>query len=201
MLVNEINPLEHRTTLANADQSFVARWSPRAFSRDVITPDTMATLIEAARWAPSCFNAQPWRFAAAYRDTQGFDSLLDTLAQANQTWACAAGALVAVISRTQYERNGNPAPTHSFDTGAAWMSLAMQAHHMGLITHGMQGFDQDAARQVLQVPDIYDLPAIIAVGYPGDIATLDPDLQVREIPSDRKSTDEILFTNTFGGLA
>ena len=110
------------------------------------------------------------------------------------------GALIAVISRTEYERNGKPAPTHSFDAGAAWMSLALQAEHMGLVSHGMQGFDAAAARDVLKVPGVYDLPALIAVGYPGDIAPLPEDYREHEAPSLRRPLHEILFTDTFEEL-
>lgn len=121
--------------------------------------------------------------------------------ETNQSWAKNAGALVGVASRTRYEHNDKPAPTHSFDTGAAWMSLALQAAHMGLVTHGMQGFDQAAARATFKVPAIYDLPAIIAVGYPGDVESLPADLKSREAPSPRKPLAEILHRNTFGELS
>ena len=179
---------------------FLQRWSPRTLSGEALTRDELETLIEAARWAPSCFNAQPWRFAYSLAGTPGFEALFATLVEGNQAWANRAGALVAVISRTEYERNGKPAPTHSFDVGAAWMSLALQAQHMGLVSHGMQGFDADAARDVLKVPSVYDLPALIAVGRPGDIDKLPEAYREREVPSLRKPLHEILFNDTFGEL-
>ncbi len=202
MNVTTISPNKHRTTTSGTDvlPMFRDRWSPRALSGDPIKEPDMLTLLEAARWAPSCFNAQPWRFGYALSGTDAFNQVLATLAEANQAWADRAGALLAVISRTEYEHNDKPAPTHSFDTGAAWMSLALQASNMGLVTHGMQGFDQDRARAVFQVPDVYDLPAIIAIGYPGNLNDLSEDYRERELPSSRKSLDDIAFKNNFGDL-
>ncbi len=179
---------------------FLQRWSPRALSGEPVTRAEIESLIEAARWAPSCFNAQPWRFAYALAGTPGFDAVFATLVEGNQAWAAQAGALIAVISRSEYEHNGKPATTHSFDAGAAWMSLALQAQHMGLVSHGMQGFDAAAARDVLSVPSVYDLPALIAVGHPGDIEKLPEPYRERETPSLRKPLQEIMFTNTFEEL-
>lgn len=203
MNVSDINAIDHRTPSngTSANDMFRDRWSPRAMSGKPLSDADMKTLIEAARWAPSCFNAQPWRFAYALAGTPAFDGVLATLADANQAWAQHAGALLAVISRTRYERNDKPAPTHSFDAGAAWMSLAFQATHMNLATHGMQGFDQQSAREIFKVPDIYDLPAVIAIGHPGEISALPEDYRDREQPSPRKSLDDILFRDNFGGVS
>ena len=112
-------------------------------------------------------------------------------------WAARAGALVALITRTLYERNDKPAPTHSFDGGAAWMSLALQAAELGLVTHAMQGFDAQAARHILSVPEAYDLPAIIAIGRPGDLDDLPESYRERERPSPRKALAEIMFEGGF----
>lgn len=202
MNVSSIDALSARSeeTSPTISEQFLQRWSPRALSGQAVKEAQINSLIEAARWAPSCFNAQPWRFAVARAGTEEFDRLLETLVDANQAWAKNAGALIAIISRTQYERNDAPAPTHSFDTGAAWMSVALQAQAMGLATHGMQGFDQDSARSVLAVPEVYDLPALIAIGYPGEVSSLPEDYQARETPSDRKLLAEILFNGNFEAL-
>jgi nitroreductase len=159
--------------------------------------EQLATLLEAARWAPSCFNAQPWRLAYALRDSEHWDPLFGCLVEGNRVWAERAGALIAVITRSEYERNDKPAPTHSFDGGAAWMSLALQASELGLVAHAMQGFDGDAARRALAVPEVYDLPAIIAVGHPGEIDDLPEGYREREKPSPRKALDEISFEGSF----
>lgn len=183
------------------DPRFLQRWSPRALSGKALTHEEMETLIEAARWAPSCFNAQPWRFAYALAGTDGFDRLFETLVEGNQAWAGKAGALVAVISRTKFEHNDKDAATHSFDAGAAWMSMALQSGMMGLVCHGMQGFDGTAARRVLAVPEVYDLPALIAVGHPGEIDDLPENFREKESPSKRKPLEEILFIDNFEDLA
>lgn len=202
MIVTEIDINAHRrSAVADLHPQFISRWSPRAMAGKTLDEAQMHSLLEAARWAPSCFNAQPWRFAYALRDSEHWQGLFDALVEANQLWVARAGALIAVASRRNYEHNDKPAPTHSFDAGAAWMSLALQAQHMGLVAHGMQGFDPQAARLALQLPDAYDLPAIIAVGYPGDIDALPEKLREREQPSGRKSPAEIAFRGNFAGLA
>lgn len=176
---------------------FPGRWSPRAMDGTPLTRNEIDTLIEAARWAPSCFNSQPWRFAYAVRDTDHWQPMFDCLAEGNRVWVRNAGALLAIITRRDFEHNGKPAPTHSFDGGAAWMSLALQAVELGLVAHGMRGFDNDAAREVLGVPDLYDLPAMIAVGRPGEIDELPDDVRERETPSPRKPIAEIAFEGDF----
>lgn len=202
MNVSTIDPLTARQVTEGLDvhPQFPGRWSPRAFDGQPLDEKTVLTLLEAARWAPSCFNAQPWRFAYVLRDGSGWDALLATLVDANRIWAQRAGALLAVISRSRYERNDQPAPTHGFDAGAAWMSLALQAAHLGLVSHGMQGFDQEQARSTLKVPEVYDIPAIIAVGAPGWLEDLPDDYRSREQPSDRKALGEIAFAGDFTGL-
>ena len=202
MNVLDIDAAEQRrqSGAPDIDPRFTGRWSPRAFSGQALTRPQIESLIEAARWAPSCFNAQPWRFAYALGGTDGFTALFETLVEANQAWAGKAGALIAVVSRSRYEHNDKPAPTHSFDAGAAWMSLALQARHMGLVAHGMQGFDAQAAREVLSLPEVFDLPALIAVGHPGNVEDLPEKYQEREKPSGRKSLDEILFKDDFSKL-
>jgi len=202
MNVLDIDAAEQRRQSGTpvVDPAFTSRWSPRALSGQALTRPQVESLVEAARWAPSCFNAQPWRFAYALSGTDGFTALFETLVEGNQAWAGKAGALLAVVSRSQYEHNDKPAPTHSFDAGAAWMSLALQARHMGLVAHGMQGFDARAAREVLSLPEIFDLPALIAVGFPGNVEDLPEQYQEREKPSGRKSLDEILFEDDFAKL-
>jgi len=202
MNVADIDALETRqiTPGTNPDAGFVGRWSPRAMAGTAISEAELRTLLEAARWAPSCFNAQPWRFAYALRDTEHWQPLFDTLVEGNQAWARNAGALIAVIARTEYEHNGKRAVTHEFDTGAAWMSLALQARHLGLIAHGMLGFDAAALRSALRVPDLYTTPAVIAVGHPGNLEDLPEGYREREVPSARKPLEEIAFIGDFGSL-
>ena len=182
-------------------EQFLDRWSPRAMTGQSLQESELLTLMEAARWAPSCFNAQPWRFAYVANGSAGWQDLLATLVPGNQAWAARAGALIAVVSRTEFEHNGASAPTHAFDAGAAWMSLALQASAMGLVAHGMRGFDLQAARDCLRIPELYDLQAIIAVGYPGRVEDLADAYQERELPSSRKALAEIAFAGGFELLA
>jgi nitroreductase len=181
-----------RTPEAQASEQFRMRWSPRAFTGEAVTVVQLQQLFEAARWAPSCFNSQPWRFVYATRDSQHWESLLGLLVDANQEWAHRAGALIAVVAKTTFD-NDKPAPTHSFDAGSAWMSMALQAREMGLVTHAMWGFHHDQAAETLGLPDDFATQAMVAVGYQGDKSVLSEKSQEREAPSPRKSIAEISF--------
>ncbi|MCB1644767.1 MAG: nitroreductase family protein [Pseudomonadales bacterium] len=198
MNVSDIDVRSVRTTTTSElHPLFLERWSPRAFAPRPISEEAVDALLEAARWAPSCFNAQPWRFIYAHRDTAEFARLLGLLAETNRVWAQHSSLLMVVISRNQFEHNDSPALTNSFDAGAAWMSLALQARHMGLAAHGMRGFDIDTTRVQLSIPALYDIEAMVAVGHPGDIATLPESYQARETPSGRRPLAEIAMTGTF----
>ncbi|MEM1231574.1 MAG: nitroreductase family protein [Pseudomonadota bacterium] len=196
----DANKLRAVTEGVAVDARFPGRWSPRAMSGAAVSQAQLDSLLEAARWAPSCFNAQPWRFAVVQRDSDAWETLFATLAPPNQAWVAKAGAIIAVASRTRYEHNDKAAPTHSFDAGAAWMSLALQAAELGLVAHGMQGFDQTAARAALQLPDLYELPCLIALGQPGAIDELPDGFAEKEQPSPRKALAEIAFTDSFAGV-
>ena len=173
-----------------------ARWSPRSFAPVPVPADTLGSLLEAARWAPSCFNAQPWRFAWVLRGSLAWERWLDVLIDANRVWAKDAGALIAVVSKRTFEHNGKPAPTASFDTGSAWMSMALQAQHMGLVTHGMWGFHHERAPAALNLSDDYQVEAMVAVGKPGNAADLPEPYAEREVPSERKPLAELAFEGT-----
>jgi nitroreductase len=179
------------------DQIFINRWSPRAMSGEDITKTELMTLFEAAHWAPSSFDGQPWRFIYAHRDTAEWDRLFNLLVPANQVWAKNAAVLLVVISRDTFEYNNKSSRTHSFDTGSAWMSLALQACIMNLVAHGMEGFDYDRARIDLQIPDGYTVEAMVAIGRHGDKDLLPADLQKAEQPSDRKQIEEVIFEGIF----
>tara|TARA_R110000787_G_scaffold48123_2_gene116188 strand:- start:1437 stop:2018 length:582 start_codon:yes stop_codon:yes gene_type:complete len=180
---------------------FTERWSPRAFDARTISEEQLFTLFEAARWAPSSLNVQPWRFAYALRGDAHWEDFVSTLVPGNQAWAASAAALVFVISATQMEYKGQMTPneTHSFCAGSAWMSLALQAHAMGLITHGMAGFDREAANKVLNVGDGFHVNAAVAIGYQGDKASLPESYREREIPSDRRPITESVFQGPMAG--
>ncbi len=161
----------------------------------VSTADLMR-LFEAARWAPSSGNFQPWRFVYARAGTPHFDRLFGLLSEGNRTWCAHAGALIVVLSKTAFD-DGRSARTHSFDTGAAWMSLALQGSKMDLAVHGMAGFDRDRARAELGVPEGFDVEAMIAVGHHGRLENLDEKNRAREAPSGRRPVSESVFEGRF----
>jgi nitroreductase len=166
-------------------------------SGEEISEDELMTLFEAAKWAPSSFNNQPWRFLYARRNTENWLPFFNLLAEFNQAWAKNASALIVITSKKTFEHNGKPARTHSFDAGAAWQNLALQGSARGLGVHGMQGFDYDKAREVLNVPDDCEVEAMVAVGKPGNKEELPEKLREREFPSARKKLSEIVFEGMF----
>lgn len=173
------------------------RWSPRAMSGEVLSDDELMPLFEAARWAPSSYNAQPWRFIYAKRNSEYWDRLFGLMVEFNQSWAKNAAVLIVIVSRKVFDFNGQPARTHSFDTGAAWENLALEAEVRGFVTHGMEGFDYDKAHKVLEVPDDYDVEAMIAIGKKGQKEVLPVGLQEKETPSDRKPLKDIIMEGKF----
>ena len=180
----------------DVDELFISRWSPRAMSGEEIDEATLLSLFEAARWAPSSNNNQPWRFIYARRNTPHWNVLFNLINESNQLWAKNAAVLIVVISKTTFD-SGKPARTHTYDTGAAWVSLALQGSLKGLVVHGMQGFDYDKAKEALQVPDDYSVEAMIAVGQKGKKEDLPGYLHEREFPSSRKSIAEIAMEGIF----
>ena len=177
------------------------RWSPRAMSGERLSKAELASLFEAARWAPSSFNEQPWRFVYAERGGEHWPHFFDLLTEGNRRWAAAAAVLIVVLSRTTFERNGNPSRTHSYDTGAAWQNLALQGSRMGLVVHGMAGFDYEKVRDVLEVPAEFSVEAMIAAGRPAPVEVLPASLREREVPSGRKPVAELAFPGVFGAAS
>lgn len=175
----------------------VNRWSPRAMSGEELQEDELMSLFEAARWAPSSFNNQPWRFVYAKRNTTHWERLLGLLADSNKIWAKDAAVLIVVVSSQNFEYNDKPSITHQFDAGAAWENLALEAASRGLAAHGMQGFDYERAKTELEVPDSYDVMAMIAVGKRGSKEKLPSKLQEREFPNDRKLLKDIIMEGCF----
>ncbi|HJQ34757.1 MAG TPA: nitroreductase family protein [Pyrinomonadaceae bacterium] len=192
-----INGSQVRKAGHPVDKLFLNRWSPRALSGEAVSEEELMTLFEAARWAPSSYNNQPWRLLYARRDTEHWPVFLNLLVEGNRAWAKDAAALVLFVSKETFDFNGQPYPTHSFDTGAAWASLALQATLMGLVTHGMQGFDYERARAELNVPEGFRVEAMAAIGRPGDPAKLPEKMREREHPSDRKPLSAVTCEGPF----
>jgi nitroreductase len=180
---------------------FLDRWSPRAFAESEIDDHVLMSFFEAARWAPSSMNAQPWRFIYVKSGEPGWQPFLSALSGTNRSWAFKASALIAFVSKQTLEFGGKDvaSPTHSFDTGAAWMSFSLQASLSGWHTHGMAGFDGERLRRSLAIPENFNIDAVAAIGKIGDGADLPEHLQAREVPSDRKPLAELVFNGTFGG--
>lgn len=188
--------VNQRTTEYPIDDVFLNRYSPRAMSGEMITREEIMTIFDAARWAPSSMNSQPWRFVYAMHSTLEFEKFLSFLAEGNKIWCKNASALIVVISKNNFD-NGSFSPSHSFDTGSAWENLALQATNIGLVSHAMGGFDKDIAKKVLEVSDDYTIEAMIAIGKPGKIEDLPEQLREREKPSDRKNLNETVFEGNF----
>ena len=183
------------------DPIFLDRWSPRAFTGEAMPQATLLSLFEAARWAPSAYNSQPWRFLFALRGTPAFDRYLSLLVEFNQGWAKHAAALVVIVSKTTFAAPGTteekPSPTNAFDTGAAWGHLALQAHLSGWHTHGMSGLDYERAHKELKIPEGYAVQAMVAIGKLGDKATLVDYLQAKEVPSQREPLSKLVAEGDF----
>jgi nitroreductase len=184
------------------DPLFLERWSPRAFDGSELPEADLMAMFESARWAPSAFNSQPWRFLYARRGDEHWERFLSLLIPWNRGWAHSAAALIYILSDSlpfTDKETGTPATshTHSFDAGAAWACLALQATRMGYHAHGMSGIQMDLARDSLAVPDRYRIEAACVVGRIGDPATLDEKLRARETPSGRKPLSDFAFHGNF----
>ncbi|MEZ5797229.1 MAG: nitroreductase family protein [Paracoccaceae bacterium] len=179
---------------------FPARWSPRAFAGTPVTAAEVQVLLEAARWAPSASNNQPWRFVWALRGEPAFDAIASALVAFNQTWADKAGALIVVASKgTVTGSDGIEKPNQwaEFDAGAAWMGLAMQALHSGLVAHAMGGFVPADLARAVGLPADHKLHAVVAIGHQGPAETLPETLRPRETPSDRLKLADIARHGSF----
>ena len=190
-----------RTADHPIDPIFLERWSPRAFTGEPIAEADLLTMFEAARWAASSYNSQPWRFLYARRDTLHWQRFLDLLIPFNQSWAKNASALVVLVSNSTMRPPGAqadvPSHSHSMDAGTASGYFALQATKLGWQVHGMVGFDMEKAFVDLKVPKGYRVEAAYAVGKVGDKETLPEMLRARETPSPRKPLAEIVFEGGF----
>jgi len=178
------------------------RWSPRAFSEKLIPPAVLRSLFEAARWAPSSNNEQPWAFLVASRgDKENFDKVLGTLVEFNAGWARHAAALAIAVSKLHFA-NGTPNRNAFYDTGAASVLLTLEAVAQGLVTHQMAGFDHHKAKEVFGIPDGWEPIAAMAIGYPGDANSLPEKLRDRELaPRTRKPLRDFVMTGHWGHTA
>ena len=190
-----------RTPNHPVDPIFLERWSPRAFTGEAIPEAELLTIFEAARWAPSCNNSQPWRFIYALRDTPDWDVFFDLLSEGNKVWAKNTAVLIIVVSKTTMQIAGKDASvqshSHSFDTGAAWGYLALQASISGWAAHAMMGFDLPRAAQTLGIPADYRVEAAVAIGRRADPATLPEARRAREVPNGRTPIETLIKVGKF----
>lgn len=175
------------------DDLFTKRWSPRSFTGEPISYEALMSLLEAARWAPSAYNAQPWRFIYSLRETPSWEPIFNSLTPSNQSWVKNGSALIVLASDTEMLMPGksekSPNRWHSFDSGAAWASIAFQATLSGYSVHALAGFDQDTLRNAVKIPDHFSIEAVIVVGKKGAKEILSADLQVREAPNQRHQVE------------
>jgi nitroreductase len=181
------------------DPLFLQRWSPRAFTGEAMDEAVLLTILEAARWAPSSYNSQPWRFVYARRGSPAWPGLLGLLNPGNRVWAERAAVLLIAASRTSRDGPEGPVPSwsHSFDTGAAWMSLALQSLRLGWHAHAMVGFDRDRAFAELGFPAGHRIEAAIAIGRLGDPGLLPAELRAREAPNSRQPVGAFFFEGRY----
>ena len=198
MIYNELEEVKKFRKTENELSSYILkRWSPRSMTGEAISNDELMSLFEAAKWAPSSYNEQPWRFLYTLRDGKNWSLFFDLMVEFNKSWAKQAGALVLILSRNNFVHNDKSNINHSFDTGAAWENLALEASEQGLVAHAMAGFDFDKARTDLNVPDTYTIEAMIAIGKPGKKEDLPENMREMVKPSERKKLVEIIKEGVF----
>lgn len=173
------------------------RWSGRAYDASKpVTKDQLVSLLEAARWAPSCFGDQPWRYVVCNKNdnSQAWQAAYDCLVPGNQSWAVNASVLLLICAETLFSHNDKPNKWAPYDTGAATENLCLQATALGLMAHQMGGFDADKARTTFNVPERYQILAMVTVGYQADIESLTGETKERETAArTRKPLNELFF--------
>ena len=189
-------------TVPGVHELIRSRWSPRAFSNKEVSKEDLVVMLEAARWAASCFNEQPWRFLVAPKsDPAAFAKFLNLLVPANQVWAKEASVLLITAAKRMFSHQETANHYGMHDTGAALANLFLQATALGLQGHGMGGFDRERARQDLSIPDDYEVAAAVALGYPGSPDSLPEKYRDMELaPRKRKPLGQIAFGSAWDSL-
>ena len=190
-----IEKLKHAPEEAGVDHLIRRRWSPRAYSDKEVPTAELKRLFEAARWAASSSNEQPWRYLVGRRGDDTYQKIFNALVEGNQSWAKSAPVLVLSVAKKTFTANGNPNPYGLHDTGWATANLALQATADGLHTHSMAGFDREQARASFAIPSDYEIGAVTAIGYFGDSASLPEHLHKMEVsPRQRKPLEAFVFS-------
>ena len=175
------------------------RWSPRSFADREVSPADLAKVFEAARWAASSFNEQPWRFLVGDHNSLTYKKIFDSLMPVNQAWAVHAPVLILGVTKTKFSHNDGPNRVALYDLGAASSYLTLQAAALGLSTHQMAGFDVERARHEFSIPPDHEPVAIAALGYPGSVESLPHKLQQKELaPRQRKPLADFVYERGWG---
>jgi nitroreductase len=186
--------LKRGTASAGVEELILRRWSPRAFADREVSAADLKLIFEAAGWAASSFNEQPWRFLVGRKDDETYRKILGSLIEFNQLWAKSAPVLILSIASTVFTGNGRPNGSAMHDLGASTACLGIQAIALGLHTHSMAGFDKQKAREEFAVPDDFDIGVVTALGYLGDPSTLPDKMQAQELaPRTRKPLTETVL--------
>lgn len=190
-----IEELKHAPATSGIEDIFLRRWSPRAFTDKEVSSDDLKKVFEAARWAASSYNEQPWRFFVGRRGDATYRKIFDTLVEFNQGWAKSAPVLILSVGSKKFQQSGKPNSYALHDTGAATAYLALQATALGLHAHSMAGFDHDKARQTFNVPEDFEIGAVTALGYFGNLEALPEGvLAAEESPRQRRPLHEFVFS-------
>jgi nitroreductase len=192
----EVSSLKKAPRVQGVLPIILDRWSPRSFTDRDVSPADLAKLFEAARWTASSYNEQPWRFLVGTRNSNTYKKIFDSLMPQNQAWAKNAPVLILGVAKSKFSHNNSPNRVALYDLGAATSYLTLQAAALGLATHQMAGFDPDAARKALEIPEEYGIGAVVAVGYQGEPAALtNEQLLAHEVaPRDRKPLHDFVFS-------
>ncbi len=191
-----VNPTNNKYTIhSNVEQ----RWSPRAFSSELVEKEKLQSILEAARWAPSASNEQPWRFIIGKNDDATYEKILSTLVDWNQMWAGKAPILILNIAKKSFSHNNKPNVTFKYDLGQSVGLMITEIVNQGLVSHQMSGFDAVKASELFNIPDDYQPVSVTAIGYIGDVSDLPKDIAEMETkPRERNEFSSMVFTNEFG---
>ena len=190
-----IESLKHAPKTSGVEEMILRRWSPRAFTDRAVSAEDLKKLFEAARWAASSYNEQPWRFLIGRKGDATYNKIFDALVEFNQSWAKSAPVLILSVGKKTFAKNGNPNHHALHDTGAATANLALQATALGLHTHSMAGFDNEKIRKSLAIPADYEIGAVTALGHFGSVDALpDPMKAMETAPRERKPLKEFVFS-------
>jgi nitroreductase len=193
----ELNMMKHaQPSTEGVLPIILERWSPRAFADREVSPADLKVIFEAARWAPSSYNEQPWRFLVGHRNSETYQKIFDALVPFNQAWVKTAPVLILGVAKTRFSHNDSPNNYGAYDLGAAAGFMTLQAASIGLATHQMAGFDWAKAREAFDIPEIYAIGSVMALGYHGELSDLDEQYHAQEqSPRSRKALSEIVLSS------